>query len=276
VIKDVPSTRVETYAAAFPGPHAAMVIASIAAGNTAAQLWEADQPAAGAVVLLWDKGNNVFYLAGNPASDAIRRDLAYLVAARIRPAALAEGRAHFKARAISPSSEEALAQIFGEIALKEAHTLFYAFTNVQPNVTVAPTVDGIRFTNIDRAFLTDENLEHITHVRSEIRWMWLSEERFCEQGLGVAAVVEERVICWCTAEYVSTQRCGIGIATDPAYERRGVATATAARFVREAQWRGLMPYWECGSWNIASIRVAEKVGFERIAEERYWIGAFEE
>ena len=105
--------------------------------------------------------------------------------------------------------------------------------------------------------------------------MWPSEERFYEQGFGVAAVVEERAICWCTAEYVSPQRCGIGIATDPAYERRGVATATAAQFIHDAQRRGIVPYWECGNWNSASIRVAQKVGFELIAEERYWIGAFE-
>jgi RimJ/RimL family protein N-acetyltransferase len=252
-----------------------MVVASIAAGNTAAQLWQASQPAAGAVVLLWDKGNNVFYFAGDLVSEATRRDLAVLIATHIRPTALAKERAHFKARAFTPTSEEALAPIFGALALKEAHTLFYEFSNIQPNTTPTPAVDGLRFARIDRAFLADENLENIAHVRSEINWMWPSKERFCEQGFGVAAVVAKRVICWCTAEYVSAHGCGIGIATDPAYERRGVATATAARFVLEARRRGLAPYWECGAWNIASIRVAEKVGFERIAEECYWIGVFE-
>jgi len=118
-------------------------------------------------------------------------------------------------------------------------------------------------------------MENIAHIRSEISWIWPSEERFYEQGFGVVAVVEERAICWCTTEYVSAQRCGIGIATAPEYERRGVATATAAHFIRDAQHRGIVPYWECASWNSASIRVAQKVGFDLLAEERYWIGAFE-
>jgi RimJ/RimL family protein N-acetyltransferase len=251
-----------------------MVVASIAAGNTAAQLWEIEQPSTGTVVLLWDKGNNVFYLGGDRIAEALERELATLIADRIQPAALAEGRPHFKARACPSSSEAALARIFGDLALQEAHTLFYGFPHAQPNPAVAPAVDGLRFARIDRTLLAHENMQNIAHVRSEIKWMWPSEERFYEHGLGIAAIVDQRAVCWCTAEYVSPQRCGIGIATDPAYERRGLATATAAHFVLEAQRRGIAPYWECGSWNVASIRVAEKVGFEPIAEERYWIGAF--
>jgi GNAT superfamily N-acetyltransferase len=276
LINEVPSVAIEAYAAAFPGPHAAMVVASIAAGNTAAQLWEATQPAGGAALLLWDQGNNVFYLAGDTIAEATRRDIAALIASHIRPAALARGRAYFKTHGFSRPSEDALTQIFGTVALREASTLFYVCTNVEPSALAAPPVEGIHFAQIDRALLVGDSLRNIAHVRSEIGWMWPSEERFYERGLGVAALVEEQLICWCTAEYVSADRCGIGIATDPAYERRGIATATAARFVLEAQRRGIAPYWECGSWNSASIRVAEKVGFARIAEERYWIGTFEE
>ena len=275
MIDELPSANIEAYAAAFPGPHAALVVASIAAGNTAARLWVAGQPAGGVVMLLWDKGNNVFYLGGDPVPETARRDLAALIAAHIRLAALAEDRARFKARAFAPSSEAALAQIFGEIDLKEAHTLFYTFPNIPPKTPATPDVGGLRFASIDRALLASDTMENIAHIRSEIRWMWPSQERFYEQGFGVAAVVEDRAICWCTAEYVSAHCCGIGIATDPAYERRGVATATAARFVIEAQRRGIVPYWECASWNSASIRVAQKVGFEQIAEECYWIGTFE-
>jgi RimJ/RimL family protein N-acetyltransferase len=275
VITEVLSTRIETYSESFPGAHAGMVVASIAAGNTAAQLWEATHPPADRVVLLWDKGNNVFYLSGQLISDATRRDLAQLMATQIRPQALAEGLTHFKVRALSPSCEDALGSLFGDISLREAQTLFYGFEKAEPNRVSAPIVDDIRFAPIDRAFLLDKNLENIEHVRAEIRWMWPSEDRFYEQGFGYAAAVGERVVCWCTAEYVSAARCGVGIETDQAYERRGVATATAARFVEDCKRRALTPYWECRNGNIGSIRVAEKVGFEQIAEERYWVGAFE-
>ena len=67
----------------------------------------------------------------------------------------------------------------------------------------------------------------------------------------------------------------MGISNIPLLQQLGRGHGHRSQFVREAQRRGLSPYWECGTWNITSIRVAEKVGFERIAEERYWIGMFE-
>lgn len=105
--------------------------------------------------------------------------------------------------------------------------------------------------------------------------MWPSEERFYEHGFGIVAVLDGEIICWCTAEYVSPTRCGIGIATSPRYERRGIATAAASHFVREARQRGVTAYWECDVTNRGSVRVAEKVGFVRESEETYWIGSFE-
>jgi RimJ/RimL family protein N-acetyltransferase len=274
MVTEVPLARIGAYTAYFPGPHAELVVASIAAGNTAAQLWQADQPDGSAAILLWDKGNNVFYLAGQLGSEATRRDLAQLIATDIRPSASAEGLTYFKVRALSPSTEGVLEPLFDGVALRQLRTWFYHFRNERPRTVPTPMVEDIRFMPIDRTFLARADLANIEPVREEIRWMWSTEERFDAHGFGYAAVTRERVICWCTAEYVSAGRCGIGIATEQAYERRGVATATAAQFVRYCQQRGIAPYWECQSDNIGSTRVAEKVGFERIAEEVYWAGAF--
>ena len=274
MITEIPQARIPTYAAWFPSPHLELVMASIAAGNTAAQLWEAEQASESAVALLWDKGNNVFYFSGSHISPTTRENFAQLISTHIQPRARAERSPHFKIQALSPALEDALASLFSGVALHEMPTLFYGFTQPRLAQIAAPTVDEIRFIPIDRAFLAAEHLENVARVRAEIRWMWPSEERFYEYGLGHTAVVENQVVCWCTAEYLSAARCGIGIETIPAYERRGVATATAARFVQMCQNRGLTPFWECRANNIGSIRVAEKVGFTRLAEERYWVGEF--
>src|SRR4029079_3235174 len=117
-------------------------------------------------------------------SEAMIHGLADLIATRIRPMALAEDRPHFKARACSASSEETLAQIFGELDMRETQTLFYTFPHTQPNSPSLPVIDGLRFTHIDRALLASEDIQNITPIRSEINWMWPSEERFYEHGFG--------------------------------------------------------------------------------------------
>ena len=268
MVEEIAIDRIGAYADCFAGPHIALVTQSAAAGNSTARLWEIGQPEGGSIGLLWDQGNNVLYLCGARLAEAAERELANLIQASIRPQAIERGLGHFKARALTSALEGRLAAVFGNIELRELPTRFYGLTRARP----APAIEGIRLLPINRPLLADSALANVEQVRAEIRWMWPSEARFYQQGFGWSAVVEKQIVCWCTAEYLSAGRCGIGITTVPEFEGRGIATATAARFVREALQRELTPYWECRSNNIGSIRVAEKLGFELLAEERYWAG----
>jgi GNAT superfamily N-acetyltransferase len=267
--------QLEDYQSYFPGPHLELVRASIAAGNTAAHLWVVSQVDGSPLLLLWDKGNNVFYFAGEGQAPLPYPQLAAIVTTQIRPQALAEGKPYFKVRVLSAPLEQALPYIFSNITLREYPVLFYVHdtTSAQPTIS-SPTLADVRIIPLTHAILTQPGLAHSDDVCAEIHWMWPSEDRFFTHGFGTLAIMHDQIICWCTAEYVSPQRCGIGITTLPPYERRGVATATAAHFVQEARQRGLTACWECGRDNHGSVRVAEKVGFVRRAEEQYWIGSF--
>ncbi len=81
-------------------------------------------------------------------------------------------------------------------------------------------------------------------------------------------------MCWCTSEYVSEAKCGIGIETIQPYQNMGIATATTARFVDFCLRQNITPHWECEIHNTASIRVADKVGFKRLQEKVFWGGEF--
>src|SRR4051812_5004875 len=100
MVTEVSIDTIEAYATYFSGPHAELVRDSIAASNTAAQLWEAPQATGQAAVLLWDKGNNVFYLAGQHMPETTQREFAQLIDAQIRPQAIAAGLTFFKVCAL--------------------------------------------------------------------------------------------------------------------------------------------------------------------------------
>ena len=51
----------------------------------------------------------------------------------------------------------------------------------------------------------------------------------------------------------------IDIATNPAYRKRGLATAISARMVLECIRRGKYPSWDAA--NMISVRIAEKIGY---------------
>jgi RimJ/RimL family protein N-acetyltransferase len=276
---EVPIDQLASLGASFADTHAALVVDSILAGNSLGRVWTAP----GGAALLWDQGNNVFYLAAPDLDHSSQSELAELLDGVIRPAALAGGRGHFKVRALDPAASgaqrapraprvpAALPAIFGP--LRELSTRLYSLDG--PALPVAaPAVERLSFRLIDRAFWADHSLENSAALREEVGWMWPSAERFLDQGFGVAALSGRRLVCWCTAEFRSAGRCGVGIATEPEYAGRGLASAAAARFVDHCREIGVTPFWECRRDNVASVRVAEKVGFALLAEEVFWSGQF--
>lgn len=269
----IPIERLSEYAAWFPGPQLEMVLGSIAAGNTEAQLWAQGEPQDGGAGLLWDQGNNVFYLAGTDTAETAEA-LERCLAGPVRDQALRGRYTRFSARAAEPALEQHLPELFRRATLHPGRKRFYRFPNTTQPEVPAPTVEGVDFVPIDSALLARENLQNLETVRAEIRWMWPSEARFRDHGFGIAALAVGQLICWCTAEYVGPRSCGIGIETVPPYEGRGVATATAARFVTACLGRGVRPHWECASGNAASNRVAEKLGFALVVETAVWVGTF--
>ncbi len=268
-----PIAELAAHTAAFPGPHLEMVTDSILAGNTAGQLWEIAQGGAGPLLLLWDQGNNVLYLGGHPADRVARAGLRGLLVGELRARLLAAGRPYFKARALDPALDGDLAGLLEGIDHGERIFRFYGPGPLPP--LSEPDLPGLRFAPIDRALLADDTLAGVGEVREEIGMMWPSQERFLAHGFGWAALLERQIACWCTSEYVGQRACGGGIATAEEFQRRGIATATAARFSQEAARRGLTHFWECNAANTPSWRVAEKLGFQLLAEERYVVGMFE-
>jgi RimJ/RimL family protein N-acetyltransferase len=273
-----PIRKIADYANRFVGPQLEMVVASIAAGNTAAQLWVSSTTNSDPTLLLWDKGNNVLYLsAAQPAlSEETVQALTSLLSEQIRPQALIADKVYFSVSVLPPLPRNAAPKPFSTIAPHQIDKLFFRFTEPHPVLVSMPDVDDLQFAPIDRNLLTNTQLANAAEVRGEIGQMWPTEEHFWCHGFGVAALVPEqtsgRIVCWCTAEYVSASQCGIGIATNPAYRQRGIATATADRFVREALRRGMTPHWETAAVNIASRRVAEKLGFTLLEERVVWAG----
>src|SRR5689334_10611538 len=112
MVTEIALNRIGEYAGHFRGPHIEMVVQSIVAGNSPAELWAISSHGGQALAVLWDRGNNVLYLAGEPPAESARRELTELIHTSIRPRSLRQGRAYFKARALTPAIEAQLEALF--------------------------------------------------------------------------------------------------------------------------------------------------------------------
>ena len=274
MMKEISEYRIEEYVKHFPGSQPEMVLASVIDGNTEAQLWYTPQPDSNVVCFLWDKGNNVFYLSGQLVLPETIKDLASLINTHVKEKAIKEGLSYFNVKTLSSSLENSITDIFQNIALHKIDKFFYTFRAQKVKSIPNPRLEGIQYHPIDADFLEEGRFENSQDVKSEIEWMWPSLGRFLEKGFGIIAVLDASIVCWCTAEYVSEKKCGIGIEVVDEFQNKGIATATAAHFLEHCMNRNIFAHWECDKDNIGSVRVAEKVGFEKIEETVFWSGEF--
>jgi RimJ/RimL family protein N-acetyltransferase len=120
---------------------------------------------------------------------------------------------------------------------------------------------GFQLVQVDRAFLARTDLKNHDTVVDRLGG-WHSVDYFLQHGFGLCILEGDTVASCCFADCVVGNQCEMGIATDMAYRRRGLATVVVAATVEYCLANGLTQIgWHCLQSNVGSRAVAEKVGF---------------
>jgi hypothetical protein len=114
--------------------------------------------------------------------------------------------------------------------------------------------------------LLERQLANAEMLVDEINGGWGDVNNFYEKGFGFCAVKDSEIVGWCTAEYMSEGKCGIGIETIESYQNQGVASSMAASMINKCSELSIIPHWDSWKWNSYSVKTAEKVGFEEVLE----------
>ena len=98
-----------------------------------------------------------------------------------------------------------------------------------------------------------------------------SARALLKDGIVAAAIVNDAVVAIAHTSAMTERHADIGVATLEPFRGRGYASAAAALVARAIQASGRTPVWSCGETNHASLRVAAKLGFERVLRRVYVI-----
>lgn len=235
----------------FEADHLALVIDAMVAGNSPATAW-VDDGAMPRAVAIWD-GAHSLYITG-----AADRAGGFGAAVGRHIAAAKPGLVKVSA------TEAAFGVAFAGHPLDRRERVFYRGDRPLIPDWRHRLPAGMRISSIGGELRQLGALGNFADVTGEIESCWPSMDDFLRAGFGFCAHDGEVVVCWCTAEYVSNGRCGIGIETIPAYRGRGVATLTASAFVEHCAARGVTPHWDSWLSNAPSVAVAEKIGFRKV------------
>lgn len=239
----------------FNQPHLDFVVEAMIRGNSPAMVWMDD---AGETALIWDR-SHCLYLGGDIHHPRLQETITTTLLPLARPFGLLK---------ISLTSDEQVPLIpplFQEFRQETYPCSLFRLYPSTVTRTAFEVPDGFQVRLIDRDLLTDTQRPGQADLVAEIEQCWVSQDRFLENGFGVCMLDEAgAIVCRCTAEYVSPQVCGVGIATQQSVMRKGLATAAAQVFVQQAAERNWTVYWDSWTNNLPSVRVAQKAGFELV------------
>lgn len=143
-------------------------------------------------------------------------------------------------------------------AVIEKRLFFNYGNNFPPKIPELP--DGFELCEI--------NADLLKKIKGGITpyFSWDSAESFLENGKGYCIVKGDTAAAWAFSAAVSSTEIDIGIETNSEYRRLGLAEIAAKKMIGYCFERNKRPVWACHQSNIASKKLAEKLGFVQTSE----------
>ncbi len=131
---------------------------------------------------------------------------------------------------------------------------------------------GFSLNRVDKNLL-ESTLVNIDILTDEVKDIIASVDEFIQRGFeGFCLVYKNEIAAsWCLS-FMYKSSCEFTVQTVKEYQKRGFGTITTAALIDSCLSSGFTSLgWHCGEENVASMRLAEKVGFERTNHEYSWI-----
>lgn len=250
----------ERVRAVFEGLRYNLVIDSVIDGNTPAWV-VVDDVSCPKTALMWNR-QDALLLAGHDGDDAFNHAVDELITARVIPDARRRYIPQLSLHYFPQTWEGKVDVILRDKRPEKAQRRCYALDRLKVDWR-AQIRPGYEMRRIDEELLASDYLGNVEQVVGWVRSFWRSNHDFEKTGFGFCLVHGATIVSWCLSVYVSGKNYELGLATAPAYRRRGCATLTAAACVEHCTANNLTPHWHCWDDNLPSIAVAEKVGFKK-------------
>ena len=96
-------------------------------------------------------------------------------------------------------------------------------------------------------------------------------ENVLQHTLGVVLPQGDVVLCQAVTGAPTRGRFRVGVRMVEGHRQRGFATSTCAKLIETCEAQGYAIWWDCAKQNIASARLARKLGFcDQQAYRKVW------
>lgn len=95
---------------------------------------------------------------------------------------------------------------------------------------------------------------------------WKDVNDFLAKGKGYCITCGNDITSWAFSAAISSKEIDIGIETNPKYKQQGLGLIVAQKMIQYTIEQEKEPVWACHYKNVASERMAEKLGFVKMSE----------
>ncbi len=238
------------------------IILGILNGNNQGKVY-VDDPKQPKTALIWAKFE-IFLLVGDKENDSFNKNLESFIRERIAPESLQIGDIAFQLEFPQSNTDEGtvidrlknyLPKAYGRCAFTFNEEKYRGLSQWHDQIPFGYSVEKITPELIDR------DKEGV--IREELDNFWVSPEVFFEKGIGYCTMQGDKAVSSCLSVYASEGDIEIGINTyDLKHRNKGLATLAARAVLDECLQRGVTPHWKTEHFRYASIKLANKLGFE--------------
>jgi RimJ/RimL family protein N-acetyltransferase len=215
------------------------------------------------------------YLSGSPDDPDFIGELRELFLNTIYPQGLAQAEPAFVVYPGSPDWELVLDDLLAGKRTAWVQRAYYE-SPAQPSDWRSRLPGRFTLRLADQSLLDELDNGEKRELQDEFCSERASVQEFLQKSFGICPMQGGLLAGWCLSEYNCGERCEVGIATLPPYQRLGLAAAVTGAFLELAGERGMRRVgWHCSAQNLASIATARKAGFEKVCDYQALVGFIE-
>jgi GNAT superfamily N-acetyltransferase len=236
-----------------------LLIDSVIEGHTPAWVF-ANHPEKPTSGLVWNE-NDTLLLAGDTRDGDFKRDLNNVLIEQIIPSAQQRGVPTLALHYHPNGWAKEIPAILAPFKPERSVGRYYSFDRLNFNWrNRIPT--GIQMEPMNRSLLQDATRSNLDQLIGWVYSFWRSLDDFLEYGRGYCLVREKEILSWCLSIYVSGNEIELGLETARPHRKEGFGTLVAAACVEDCVRNDITPHWQCWNQDLASITIAESIGFE--------------
>lgn len=218
--------------------------------------------------LVWLGNNDGFCFIGDETNKEFTNHIQSLVQHVIIPEANKVELKYFECFGDHENWNDVIEEVFEDKNIKSWGQRVYTL-NKFSNVSLLDTKleEGYNIVEITESLLDNENgyIKNIEFIRDIIVEFWGTYKAFFKNGYGYCCIYNDIVVSCCYSGFVIGNTHCVGIETLEAHRGRKLAQSVTATYLNEGYKRHYNFYWDCMDSNVASIAVAERLGFKHKA-----------